>query len=186
MFLLLLFVLIPLFGGVLAFLLPRTYARSVAIIFSSLAFALGLLTLPLFRLGHEGFQFLYQKSWVSSLGISFKFGADGLSYPLILLTLFLGLIATLIPFPHMVDGNLDKKERAYWGMLLLLTGSIVGVFASLDLFVFYVFWEIVLVLMFFLIMLWGGENRRYAAMKFFIYTQAASLIMLIAIIALAL
>jgi len=180
---LLLFIFLPFVGAIFAFLVPTKWSRRIAITFSSVAFAIGLFSISLFRLGEEGFQFVSSWEWIPTLGISFKLGVDGLSYPLILLTLFLGVIVTLLPFPHIAEGT-ERKERAYWGMLLALTGTIIGVFASLDLFVFYIFWEVVLVFMFFLIIIWGGENRKYAGMKFFIYTQTASLIMLIAIIAL--
>lgn len=173
----------PFIGALAAYIASPRAARYIAILFSSVTFALGLFSLGLFHFGEQGFQFASSWQWVPSLGISFTLGVDGLSYPLVLLTLFLGFIVTLLPFPHVPDGT-ERKEQAYWGMLLALVGSVVGVFSSLDLFVFYVFWEVVLVFMFFLIMLWGGENRRYAGMKFFIYTQAASLIMLLAIIAL--
>ncbi|MDO8557574.1 MAG: NADH-quinone oxidoreductase subunit M [bacterium] len=178
-----LLIAVPFLGAGIIFVAPRASAKRIATAFASLMFAGGLLTLPLFHLGQKGFQFLSAWDWIPSIGISFKVGVDGLSYPLVLLTLFLGFIVTLLPFPHVPEG-VERKERAYWGILLLLIGVIVGVFVSLDLFVFYIFWELVLVFMFFLIMLWGGENRRYAGMKFFIYTQAASLIMLVGIIAL--
>ncbi|MDP3963591.1 MAG: NuoM family protein [bacterium] len=170
-------------GAALVFMMSDRFARRLTIAFTAAAFAVGLASLPFFRLGEAGFQFLHQVSWIPQLGISWHVGVDGLSYPLVLLTLFLGVIVSLLPFPHLPEG-ITRKERAYWGMLLALVGTIVGVFVTLDLFVFYIFWEVVLVFMFFLIMLWGGENRRYAGMKFFIYTQAASLIMLLGIIAL--
>lgn len=183
-FLLPFLIFFPFAAALAIFLTPEKHAKKIAMAVSAAMFAVGLLNIPFFQTGiAKGFQFLSVWKWISSLGISFKVGVDGLSYPLVLLTLFLGFIVTLIPFPHLPEGT-ERKERAYWGILLALVGSIVGVFASLDLFVFYVFWEIVLVFMFFLIMLWGGENRKYAAMKFFIYTQAASLIMLLGIIAL--
>jgi len=178
-----LLVFTPIVGALVLFFAKIERPKYLAAAFAGITLAFGIFSLPLFRLGQAGFQFMRDCPWIPSLGISFKLGVDGLSYPLVLLTLFLGFIVTLLPFPHIPEET-DRKEGVYWGMLLALTGSIVGVFASLDLFVFYVFWEVVLVFMFFLIMLWGGENRRYAAMKFFIYTQAASLIMLIGIIAL--
>ena len=202
-----LLIFLPFLGAGIIFLVSAAWAKRIALAFSSLMFAGGLLSLWSFHLGEKGFQFLSSWNWVPSLGISFKLGVDGLSYPLVLLTLFLGFIVTLLPFPQHQSSpapsgaentkgehgtgltphdssSTSSNERAYWGILLLLVGAIVGVFASLDLFVFYIFWELVLVFMFFLIMLWGGENRRYAGMKFFIYTQAASLIMLVGIIAL--
>lgn len=178
-----LFIFFPLIGAVAVFLAPERFAKRIALGFASVAFIAGLLSLAVFRYGQSGFQFLFAAKWIPQLGISFKLGVDGLSYPLVLLTLFLGFIVTLLPFPHVPEG-VERKERAYWAFLLAIIGTIVGVFTSLDLFVFYIFWEVVLVFMFFLIMLWGGENRRYAGMKFFIYTQAASLIMLVGIIAL--
>jgi NADH-quinone oxidoreductase subunit M len=121
----------------------------------------------------------YQVSWIPSFGISFLVAMDGLSAVLLLLTFFLGLLSVLCSWNEI-------KERAgffYFNLLWTLAG-ISGVFVALDLFLFYFFWEVMLVPMYFLIAIWGDSNRRYAAYKFFIFTQAGGLLMLISILAL--
>ncbi len=124
-----------------------------------------------------GFQFVTNVPWIASLDIGFRFGLDGMSLLLVLLTTLTMPIALISSW----DGIKDR-EKMYYIMLLLLEFGIIGVFASLDTFLFYVFWEVVLIPMYFLIGIWGGKDRIYAAMKFFIYTMAGSLLMLVAII----
>jgi len=112
---------------------------------------------------------------ISSIGVSWHVGIDALSYPMVWLT------TLLIPISMLVDW--DQKRGAYFhSLILMMEGALIGVFVSLDLFMFYVFWELTLIPMFFLILLWGGEDRRYAAQKFFIYTFAASVFMLAGIL----
>ena len=112
---------------------------------------------------------------ISSIGVSWHVGVDALSYPMVWLT------TLLIPITMIVEW--DAKKGAYFhSLILMMEGALIGVFVSLDLFVFYVFWELTLIPMFFLILLWGGDDRRYAAQKFFIYTFAASVFMLAGIL----
>jgi len=121
----------------------------------------------------------YKTSWIPSFGIGFHVAMDGLSLVLLLLTFFLGILAVLCSWQEI-------KERTgffYFNLLWTLAG-ISGVFVAMDLFLFYFFWEVMLVPMFFLISIWGDANRRYAAYKFFIFTQAGGLLMLLAILAL--
>jgi len=112
---------------------------------------------------------------IGSIGVSWNIGVDALSFPMVWLT------TLLVPISMLVEWN-AKKGAYFYPLLLLLQGALIGVFVSLDLFMFYVFWELTLIPMFFLILMWGGEDRKYAAMKFFIYTFSASVLMLIGIL----
>lgn len=121
----------------------------------------------------------YRVSWIPSFGISFHVAMDGLSLLLLLLTFFLGVLSVLCSW------NEIKERRGFYFFNLLWTlAGISGVFIAMDLFLFYFFWEVMLVPMYFLIAIWGDSNRRYAAYKFFIFTQAGGLLMLLAILAL--
>lgn len=121
----------------------------------------------------------YQVNWIPSFGISFHLALDGLSMVMLMLTFFLGLLAVLCSWKE-----IKQRPGFYYFNLLWTLAGISGVFVALDLFLFYFFWEVMLVPMYFLIALWGDSNRRYAAYKFFIFTQAGGLLMLIAILAL--
>jgi len=114
-------------------------------------------------------------SLIPSIGVSWKVGADALSFPMIWLT------AILIPVSMLVEWD-AKRGHLFHPLLLIMESALIGVFVALDLFVFYVFWELTLIPMFLLILVWGGEDRRYAAMKFFIYTFTASVFMLLGIL----
>lgn len=121
----------------------------------------------------------YQVSWIPSFGISFHLALDGLSLMLLLLTFFLGIVAVLCSW-----NEIKEKQGFYFFNLLWTLAGICGVFVAMDLFLFYFFWEVMLVPMYFLIAIWGDANRRYASFKFFIFTQAGGLLMLLAILAL--
>jgi NADH-quinone oxidoreductase subunit M len=153
--------------------------RWVANIFGVLGF---LVSLPLwfrFDRAAAGFQFLERKPWIPGIGVSYYFGVDGISTLLILLTTLLGAIAILSSWKAIHD-----RVRQYYVFLLLLQVGMLGVFCALDMFLFYVFWEVMLVPMYFLIGIWGGERRLYAAIKFFLYTLVGSVVMLLGILAL--
>ena len=126
-----------------------------------------------------GFQFIEKVSWIPSIGVSYFLGVDGVSALLILLTTLLGFIAILCSWTAVQD-----RVKQYYVFLLLLQVGMLGVFCALDVFLFYVFWEVMLVPMYFLIGIWGGSNRLYAAIKFFLYTLVGSVVMLIGILAL--
>ncbi len=115
--------------------------------------------------------------WIETIGVSWHVGMDGLSFPMVWLTTF------LIPVTIVTTWN-EKDGATYHPLLLMMGGALIGVFVALDLFLFYVFWELTLIPMFFLILKWGGKDRRYASQKFFIYTFAASVIMLLGLITL--
>ena len=118
-----------------------------------------------------------QYLWIESIGVSWHVGMDGLSFPMVWLTTFLVPVTILTTW--------DEKDGAtYHPLLLMMGGALIGVFVSLDLFLFYVFWELTLIPMFFLILKWGGKEKRYASQKFFIYTFSASVIMLLGLITL--
>ena len=127
-----------------------------------------------------GIQFEELKTWIPSIGIAYHMGVDGFSVPLIFLTTLLATIS--LGYSYM---NIDTRVKEYFALFLLLEMGMLGVFVSLDLFLFYVFWEIGLVPMYFLIGIWGGPRREYAAIKFFLYTLAGSVFMLLAIIGVA-
>ena len=132
-----------------------------------------------FDRGGDGFQFVEKASWIPSLGVKYHFGIDGISLVLILLTTLLGVIAVVCSFSAITD-----RPKEYYVLLLLLQTGMIGIFCCLDFFLFYVFWEVMLVPMYFLIGVWGGPRQLYAAIKFFLYTLAGSVLMLLGIIAL--
>lgn len=126
------------------------------------------------------FQLMESVSWIPSLGVTYALGIDGISLWLILLTTFLMPLAVLCSF-----NAVEHRVRDYYFFLLALETGMLGAFVALDLFLFYVFWEAMLIPMYFLVGIWGGKDRIYAAMKFFIYTLVGSLLMLVAILYLA-
>ena len=122
-----------------------------------------------------GFRFVYEANWIESIGVRYVLGVDGISMLMVLLTTLLGFIAILASW-----SGITTKVKQYYAFMLLLQTGMLGVFISLDFFLFYIFWEVMLVPMYFIIGVWGGERRIYAAVKFFIYTLAGSVLMLLA------
>jgi NADH-quinone oxidoreductase subunit M len=170
--------------GALVLLLPGLGQRPNAVrwIANVFGFVGFLVSLPLwfwFDRGAAGFQFVEKGSWIPGIGVQYLFGVDGMSVLLILLTTLLGFIAILSSWSAVED-----RVRAYYVFLLLLQAGMLGVFCALDMFLFYVFWEVMLVPMYFLIGIWGGARRLYAAIKFFLYTLVGSVVMLLGILAL--
>jgi NADH-quinone oxidoreductase subunit M len=129
--------------------------------------------------GNHLFQFRETYTWIPSLGVQYDFGIDGISLLLILLTTFMGIIAIVSSFT-----SIDHRQKEYYILLLLLQTGMIGTFCALDFFLFYVFWEIMLVPMYFIIGIWGGPRKLYAAIKFFLYTLTGSVVMLLSILAL--
>jgi NADH-quinone oxidoreductase subunit M len=127
--------------------------------------------------GVGGFQFLEDHQWIPVIGARYQFGADGVAVLLIVLTTLLGVIAALSSWEY-----IQKREKEYYALLLLLQAAVVGVFSSMDMFLFYLFFEVSLVPMYFLIGIWGGERRLYAAIKFFLYTLVGSVVMLLGVL----
>jgi NADH-quinone oxidoreductase subunit M len=129
-----------------------------------------------FRLGEPGMQATVKLPWIEAFGIEYLLGVDGISMPLVVLTTFLSMLAAAASWP------ITKHVKAYHVLFLLLVTGMLGVFVSLDFFLFYVFWEVMLLPMYFLIGIWGGPRREYAAIKFFLYTLLGSVLMLLAIL----
>ncbi len=175
-----LLILIPVFGGMACLVLPEARAKHVALVTTTVLFVLSLPLFWTFDQSEAGFQNVVSIPWIDAWGISYSVGIDGISILMVLLTTFIMPLAVAGSFSY-----ITKRERAFYAMLLFLTTGMIGVFVALDLFLFYVFWEIMLIPMYFLIGVWGGERRIYSAVKFFLYTAAGSLLMLVAIVALA-
>ncbi len=166
-------------GALLTYLADERNTRRVALI-SSLP-ALFVTTLMFAEVGFaQGGRYYFSVSWpwMESLGITLSFGVDGLSASLAWLT------ALLTPLVILYSWKESHRPRLFFSLLVLLNGTVIGVFTALDLFLFYIFWEFVLIPMYFLIAIWGGPERRYASYKFFIYTGSASLVMLLGFMAL--
>ena len=125
----------------------------------------------------DGWQQSFDRAWIPSWGIRFTLGLDGISLMMVLLTTFIMLLASYGSFT-----SIRRKARAYYALLLVLTTGMLGVFMALDLFLFYVMWEAMLIPMYFIVGIWGGERRIYASLKFFIYTMIGSLLMLVGIV----
>jgi len=173
-------------AGALVLLLPpfrgQAALGAVRLVANLVALAGFLASLPLwlwFARGQQGFQFVEKLPWIPSIGVQYLLGVDGISALLVLLTTLLGQVAILSSW-----SAVQERVRAYYVFLLLLQTGMIGVFCALDMFLFYVFWEVMLVPMYFLIGIWGGQRRLYAAIKFFLYTLAGSVVMLLGILAL--
>src|ERR687889_2922339 len=187
-YLLTILILLPFVGalalaahGLFAPYADAKHYRWIALGFSLVTFAasLLLLTQPV-GLGPGGtFHFVQDVPWVGSIGAHYHVGVDGISLWLVILTTLLLPVSILSSWT-----SVEKRPLAFFAFMLLLESAMLGVFVSLDLLLFYLFFEASLVPMFFLIGIWGGENRIYAAVKFFVYTFLGSLLMLAAIIGL--
>jgi len=170
--------LLPMAGVVLVLLAPERWARWLTLIVATAEFILALGLWWAFDPASGGMQFTTSVPWLPEFGIRYSIGMDGLS-------LFMILLATAM-MPLLVWGSwfaIDTKLRGYYALLLALKTGMIGVFVSMDLFLFYCFWELLLIPMYFLIGTWGSANRLYAATKFVVYTFAGSVLMLVAIIA---
>ena len=173
---------IPVAGAVVTAAIPARKApqvRAVAIGTSLVTFVLSLALLADFDKATVGYQFLESKMWIKALGIRYLMGVDGISLFMVVLT---GL---LFPIALLASNKIEKKVNAYFALMLTLEAALMGIFLSVDLFLFFVFWEAMLVPMYFLIGAWGYDRRIYAALKFFIYTAAGSALLLLGILSLA-
>ncbi len=179
-------VLLPLAGALVTLFLGknRTAIKVWALVVTLASLALAGLLWGFFDYGRTGMQFVDRIDWIEPLGISYHVGVDGISLWMVLLTAFLSLVAVLVSWKFL-DGRPEADARPYFFFLLMLETGVLGVFAAVDLVLFYIFWEAMLVPIYFLIGKWGGERRIYATLKFFLYTMAGSALMLVAIIALA-
>ncbi|MBI4785555.1 MAG: NADH-quinone oxidoreductase subunit M [Chloroflexi bacterium] len=176
-------VFLPLVGALLVLLMPKNYVKPFAVVWSLIPLVVAGFLFSSFilypTLGGMQYQEVYR--WIESLNVQYKVGVDGLSMPLVFLTTLLTAIGIFYS-----AYTIDDRVREFMFMFLLLETGMMGVFVSLDFFLFYVFWELGLVPMYFLIAIWGhAEDRpQYSAIKFFLYTLAGSVLMLLAIIAL--
>ncbi len=176
-------VFLPLAGAVLLLLVPRSdpgAARNAALLVAVLDLVLSLPLWTRFALAQEGFQFREKIAWIPQLGISYSVGLDGISLLLVLLTTVLTPVSLLFSLSHV-----EKEVRGFSVAFLVLETGMLGSLVALDLALFYVFWEVMLVPMYFIIGIWGGPRRIYASMKFFLFTMAGSLLMFLAILFIA-
>ncbi len=175
-----LMVFAPLAGAALLGLLPRepvAGTRRAALVFALVPLLLALGVLRAFRAGAADFQLVERVAWIPAWGIEYRVGVDGISLLLVLLTAFLTPVVVLASW-----GDIDRWDREFYASLLVLETGMLGAFVALDLFLFYVFWELMLVPMFLVIGIWGGQRRIYATLKFVLFTLAGSLLMLVAIL----
>ncbi len=171
---------LPLLGVLVILFLPKQRVQliqSVALVFTALSFVLSWSLLFSFNRNTTALQFTERREWIPELGMTYALGIDGLSFPLILLTTLITLVAVIASF------GIQDGVKGYFAWFLLLEFAVLGVFVAQDWFLFYVFYEVGLVPMFFLIGLWGGQRKDAAAMSFFLYTLVGSIFMLLGIIA---
>ena len=175
--------LVPLIGGILLLFVDNkkeSFIRYSGLAVSIITFIISLLIYFSFDINNPAFQFIHKFDWIENLHISYIVGVDGLSLLLVLLTTFLTPLTLISSW-----SSIQKKVKEFTFFMLMLEVGMLGVFVSLDLFLFYIFWEAMLIPMYFIIGIWGGDNRIYASIKFFLYTFFGSLLMLVAIIWLA-
>jgi NADH-quinone oxidoreductase subunit M len=170
---------LPLVGGVIVFFLDKrrtNLIKQFATLWMTLCFLVSLPLVLMWNYDVRGLQFMETAAWIPAIGAKYQMGVDGLALTLVMLTTFLGPIVALCSWSY-----IEKREKEYYALLLIMQSFMIGVFAAADLFLFYVFFEVMLVPMYLLIGIWGGERRLYSAIKFFIYTLVGSLLMLVAV-----
>jgi len=168
---------LPLLGLVTVLLGPKDRAKHIAFGWSAGLFVLSLGLWWAFDPAGDLFQLVHDVEWIGAWGVHYALGIDGIALFMILLTTLTMPLAILGSFEY-----IREREKAFYAMMLLLQTGIIGVFAAMDLFLFYVFFELTLVPMYFIVGIWGGERRIYAAVKFFLYTALGSLLMLVGIL----
>ncbi|MFQ5529566.1 MAG: NuoM family protein [Gemmatimonadota bacterium] len=171
--------LLPAVGALLCFTVSEARAKNVAFVVSLAVFVASLPLFWTFQSGTAAIQNYVSIPWIEAWGVGYTIGIDGISLLMVLLTTFIMPLAVLGSFQY-----IQSRQRAFYAMLLVLETAMLGVFVAFDLFLFFLFWEIMLVPMYFLIGVWGGARRIYAAVKFFLFTAVGSLLMLVAIVAL--
>jgi NADH-quinone oxidoreductase subunit M len=168
----------PVVSALIVLLIPRAQEKAIrwaAFLLSLIPFGLSVYMWAAYVPGQAGFQFVEQAAWYEAINSSFHLGVDGISVPMVLLT------TLLTPLSVLISWSIKENLRGFMVLFLLLETGMLGVFMSLDLLLFFVFWEVGLVPMYFLINQWGSANRNYASFKFLIYTMAGSLGLLLAI-----
>lgn len=174
-------IFLPVLGMLVLFFIPKKQVvtiRQIAGLVTFLTLIISLLILANFDSTNPRLQLQEQLNWIPQIGVTYHLGVDGLSYLLVFLTALLSFLACLASF------SIGERVKEYFILYLLLATGMMGTFLALDLFLFYIFWEITLVPMYFLIGIWGGPKKEYAAIKFFLYTLAGSVFMLLGILAL--
>ena len=174
-------IFLPVIGILILFFIPKTQTsaiRGVSVIVTFLTLLLSLSVLANFNSANPNFQLEEKLSWIPQVNINYHLGVDGISYSMVFLTALLCFLACFSSF------SIKERVKEYFIFYLMLEIGMLGTFLALDLFLFYVFWEITLVPMYFLIGIWGGPRKEYAAIKFFLYTLAGSVFMLLGILAL--
>jgi NADH-quinone oxidoreductase subunit M len=172
----------PLAGLLVLLFIPGTNKYLIRLWANIVAGAGFLVSLPLlwrFDRTQEGYQFLERADWIPALGVQYLIGADGISLLMVLLTTSMGFLAIFYSWD-----SINERVKEYYAMFLLQQTGMIGVFVSLDFLLFYIFWEVVLVPMYFIIGVWGGPRKLYAAIKFFLYTLAGGVLMLLGILTL--
>ncbi|MFQ5629489.1 MAG: NuoM family protein, partial [bacterium] len=173
-------IFLPAFGALLLVFLKdemKNLQKMLALIVCGLTFVVSLPLYFSFNSNTLSFQFEENYTWINSIGANYHVGIDGISLLMVMLTTFLGPLVVLSSWRA-----IKKSLKGFLISLLMLETGMLGVFCSLDLFLFYIFWEAMLIPMYFVIGIWGGPQRIYAAIKFFIYTMVGSLLMMVAII----
>ncbi|HYN36067.1 MAG TPA: NADH-quinone oxidoreductase subunit M, partial [Actinomycetota bacterium] len=172
-------IFVPLIGALILGFLPKeneSWFKWGALLITLVAFGVSLMVLANFSKSESGFQMVTSLEWIPDWNITYKTGIDGVSLWMVLLTTF------LMPSAVLASWSVGKRVKPFFIFLLVLETGMLGVFTSLDMFLFYLFWEATLVPMYFLIGIWGYDRRIYAAMKFFLFTLAGSLLMLVSIL----
>src|SRR5438128_3874667 len=172
----------PLIGMLVLMFIPGSAKSAIKLWANLVGFGCFLVSIPLatrFEKSAMSYQMVERADWIPSLGVKYLIGVDGISLLLVMLTTLVSFLAILSSW-----NAIDDKLKEYYSMFLLLETGMIGVFVSLDFFLFYVFWELVLVPMYFIIGVWGGPRKLYAAIKFFLYTLTGSVLMLIGILTL--
>ncbi|MBM3451117.1 MAG: NADH-quinone oxidoreductase subunit M [Armatimonadetes bacterium] len=170
---------LPLLGVVALMFIPRDNSRlvrQVTMVFAVLTFLASLMIVPGFDFSTRAIQMIEQASWIPSIGIQYKVGVDGMSLTLVIMTTLLTILSLIYSY------RVEDRVKEYNLLFLLLEVGMIGAFLALDFFLFYIFFELTLVPMYFLIGIWGGPRKEYAAIKFFLYTLVGSLAMLLAIL----
>ncbi len=176
-----LLVWLPVLGLLGIALVPRHRTKEIkwiAAIATGVQLIFAIILWSKFDASNPALQFVERADWIPSFNISYILGVDGLSLPMVLLTALLCFIGVFVSW------KIDHAVKGYFALFLLFDTGIMGVFVSMDFFLFYIFWEVMLLPMYFLIGMWGGPQREYAAIKFFIYTLFGSVLMLIGILGL--
>ncbi len=168
--------LIPFISALAALFIPRKHGKKFAVATSLLALVAAVITFINFPVNNGDYQYVINEPWIQSLGINFHIGIDGISMLMVLLTTFL---TPLIILSVVVS---ETRTPVFYALILFMEAALIGVFVSLDGFLFYIFWELALIPIYFICLLWGGEHRAKVTLKFFIYTLAGSLFMLVALV----